>query len=119
MPRTLEEIMATLPEDRRARVEARGAELLAEVQGLKELRKIAGKTQKAVADKLHIKQPGVHQVEQQADLYLSTLTRYVEAVGGTVELRVTLPEAGPVILTGLGDLRSTRSSPAKRDRQPA
>jgi len=105
MARTHEEIMAALPAERRAKIEARTAEVLAEVEGLKALRKIAGKTQKAVADKLEITQPGVHQIEQQADVYISTFARYVEGLGGTVEFRVTLPETGAVVLTGLGDLK--------------
>lgn len=118
MARTRADIMATLPEDRRLKVEARTAEMLAEVEGLRALRKLAGKTQRSVADKLRVKQPSVVQMEQQSDLYLSTLTRFVEAAGGTLELRVTLPDTGPLVLTGLGDLRPEGARP-KRERTAA
>jgi len=34
------------------------------------------------------------------------LRRFVEAAGGTLELRVTLPGKGVMSLTGLGDLNA-------------
>jgi hypothetical protein len=43
-------------------------------------------------------------MERQADLYLSTLRRFVEAAGGTLELRVELPGKGVLHLTGMGDI---------------
>lgn len=105
MGRTREEIMATLPPARRARVEARAAELAAEVEGLKALREIAGRSQEQIARSLGVKQPSVLKMERQADLYLSTLRRFVEAAGGTLELRVELPGKGVLRLTGMGDIR--------------
>lgn len=36
---------------------------------------------------------------------LRALRRFVEAVGGSLEIRVELPGKGVVRLTGLGDLR--------------
>ncbi|MCZ8194095.1 XRE family transcriptional regulator [Brevundimonas sp.] len=97
--------MATLPPARRARVEARAAELAAEVEGLKALREIAGRSQEQIAQSLGVKQPSVLKMERQADLYLSTLRRFVEAAGGTLELRVELPGKGVLRLTGMGDIR--------------
>ena len=104
MPRTHEEIMASLPPARRAGIEARAAEMLAEVEGLKALREIAERSQEQIAQGLGIKQPSVLKMERQTDLYLSTLRRFVEAAGGTLELRVTLPGKGVMTLMGLGDL---------------
>jgi len=104
MPRTHEDIMAALPEDRRARIEDRAAEMLAEVEGLKALRLLAQRSQDQIAQGLGITQPSVLKMERQTDLYLSTLRRFVEAAGGTLELRVTLPGKGVMHLTGLGEL---------------
>lgn len=104
MGRTREEIMAGLPKDRRARIEARVAELAGEVEGLKALREIAGRTQAQIAQSLGVKQPSVLKMERQADLYLSTLRRFVEAAGGTLELRVELPGTGVLHLTGVGEI---------------
>lgn len=104
MGRTHSEIMAAMPEERRGRIEARTAELVGEVEGLKALRQLAERSQVEMATTLKIKQPSVHKIERQTDLYLSTLRRYVEAAGGTLELRVELPGKGVMYLTGVGDL---------------
>ena len=104
--RSHDEIMAALPPERRRRIEARATELIAEVEGLRALRKLAERSQVAIARELKIKQPSVHKIERQTDLYLSTLRRYVEAAGGTLELRVELPGKGVMHLTGLGELKA-------------
>ena len=102
MPRTLEELMDALPAERRAKVEARSADLIAEVEGLKAFRQLAERSQEQIAQSLGIKQPSVHKIEKQTDLYLSTLRRFVEAAGGSLELRVELPGKGVLHLTGVG-----------------
>ncbi len=106
MGRTHSEIMTALPPERRRKIEARSAELIAEVEGLQALRKLAERSQAEMAKELKIKQPSVHKIEKQTDLYLSTLRRYIEAAGGTLELRVRLPGKGTMHLTGVGDLHS-------------
>ncbi|MFO1014409.1 MAG: XRE family transcriptional regulator [Caulobacteraceae bacterium] len=106
MGRTREEIMAALPKARRVRIDARAAELVAEVEGLKALRELAERSQEQIAQALGVKQPSVLKMERQADLYLSTLRRFVEAAGGTLELRVELPGKGVLHLTGMGDITS-------------
>ena len=75
------------------------------MEGLKALRQIAERSQEQIAQGLGIKQPSVLKMERQTDLYLSTLRRFVEAAGGTLELRVSLPGKGVMHLTGLGELR--------------
>ena len=105
MGRTYEELMDALPEERRHKVEERTRELVAEIEGLKALRLLAERSQEQIASSLGIKQPSVHKIERQTDLYLSTLRRFVEAAGGTLELRVELPGKGVLHLTGIGQLR--------------
>ena len=53
---------------------------------LRELRKVAGKTQVEVAEVLKMSQGQVSLTERREDHLLSTLRRYVEALGG--ELKV-------------------------------
>lgn len=106
MGRTLDEVMAGLPEERRQAVDARAEVLLREVEGLRALRALAEHSQEQIADGLGIKQPSVHKIERQTDLYLSTLRRFIEAAGGTLELQVNLPGKGTIRLTGIGDLHS-------------
>ncbi len=99
MGRSHSEIMAALPEERRRRIEARTQELVAEVEGLKALRQLAERSQEQIAETLGVKQPSVHKIERQTDLYL-------EAAGGKLELRVELPGKGVLHLTGVGDFHA-------------
>jgi hypothetical protein len=110
MARTHQEILDSLPADRRGKVAARAAEVRREVEGLRALRLLAERTQEQLAESLGVKQPSVHKMERQSDLYLSTLRRFVEAAGGTLELVVTLPGTGTVHLSGIGEI--TEADPA-------
>ena len=69
MGRTLSEIMAELPPERRKRIDARYRELKEEVESLRQLREVAGKAQADIAAALKIKQPSVSKIERQADMY--------------------------------------------------
>ncbi|MFA7261543.1 MAG: helix-turn-helix domain-containing protein [Caulobacter sp.] len=104
MARTRAEILAGLPPARRARIEVATAERIAEVEGLRALRKLAGHSQAYVARALGVKQPAVAQMEKRTDVYLSTLRQYIEAAGGRLDLIVEMPGLEPVRLTGFGDL---------------
>lgn len=108
MPVTHEDLMARLPQDRQARIRERAAELHREVEGLKALRRLARRSQEQIAQSLGVKQPSVLKIERQTDLYLSTLRRFVEAAGGTLELRVELPGTGVFTLTGVGEIDPDR-----------
>ncbi|HEX8418631.1 MAG TPA: XRE family transcriptional regulator [Sphingomonas sp.] len=98
----MEQIKAEMTPKRRAKVEARTAQLISEVEGLKAFRVLAERSQEQIAESLGIKQPSVHKIEKQTDLYLSTLRRFVEAAGGSLVLRVELPGKGVLHLTGVG-----------------
>jgi hypothetical protein len=49
-------------------------------------------TQVALAERLHMAQPSVSRLERQADLYVSTLRRYIEAIGGRLEIHAVFPD---------------------------
>jgi predicted XRE-type DNA-binding protein len=127
MGRRLDDVIAALPEDRRERIDARFEEMKAEVESLGELRRVAGKAQAEIATTLKIKQPSVSKIEKQADMYLSTLKSYVEAVGGQLELIVRLPSRAPLRIERLGDVvgpkvvteRRTKSTNTRRSRAKA
>ena len=104
MGRSLEEIVAELPDERRERVEARYLQLRQEIEGLRELRRLAGKAQAEIATTMKIRQPSVSKIEKQADMYLSTLRSYVEAAGGELDLVVRLPGRAAIHLQRLGDV---------------
>ena len=109
MARTLTEVVGSLSPERQARVSARRLELQRDVESLRQLRQVAGKAQSEIASALKIKQPSVSKIERQADMYLSTLRTYVEALGGHLELVIHLPDRPPLKLHGLTDLAEEAS----------
>lgn len=74
-----------------ARVDARVAKTL-ESMPLAEIRKAIGMTQAELAGQLDVAQGSVSKIENAADMYLTTLRKYIEALGG--ELRLTAVFAG-------------------------
>lgn len=111
MGRSLNQIIADLPPERKERIEARYQKLKQEVEGLRELRKITGKAQADLATALNIKQPSVSKIEKQTDMYLSTLRSYVEAIGGELELTVKLPARPALKIHSLGDVAASTDEP--------
>jgi predicted XRE-type DNA-binding protein len=114
MGRSLDDVIAALPPERQEKVETRFQELKQQVEGLGELRRVAGKAQAEIASALKIKQPSVSKIERQADLYLSTLRNYIEAIGGKLDLVVRLPSRPPIHLEHLGDVVAGHAVPVKR-----
>lgn len=102
MDRAVSRIVSPSPLQRQ-RSSKRAQELKRDVKGLRELRLIAGKGQADVAAALGIKQPSVSKIEQQGDMYLSTLRAYVEAIGGELELVVKLRQPPVLRLYRLAD----------------
>lgn len=59
---------------------------------LAEVRKARGKSQATLAKALGIAQPNVSQVESRPDTLISTLSQYIEALGGKLELHAKFPD---------------------------
>jgi hypothetical protein len=76
---------AHLTEAQQARVRARVAAELVELT-LRDLREEAGKTQVELAELTEMTQAELSRFERRDDRKLSTLRRYVEALGGELEI---------------------------------
>lgn len=111
MARPLNEKLAELSTARRAKVEARSADLIAEEMSLRELRRAMGKTQAKVAAELGVGQDSVARYEQRTDMLISTLSEFIHKVGGTLELTARFPNRVPVKIRGFGEI-STRADTA-------
>lgn len=59
---------------------------------LKSIRKLKKLFQYDVAERLSISQKNVCEIEKREDLYISTLKKYVEALGGTLKVIVEFNE---------------------------
>lgn len=111
---TLKERLDTLPTARRDKVEARAADLIAEEMTLRDLREAMTQTQERVAEKLGIKQENVSRIERRADLLISTLRGFVEAMGGKLHLVAEFPDRPAIELSGLAALDRKKETARKR-----
>ena len=87
--------------ERRARVDARKAEFRA-AMSLHELRQARALTQKAIGEVLKVNQPAVAKLERRADMYVSNLRSYIEAMGGRLSIVAEFPQ-GSVVITNFSD----------------
>ena len=96
-----DELTRDFTPERRARVDARKAELQAAMP-LHELRQARAMTQKAVGDVLKVKQPAVAKLERRTDMYVSNLRSYIEAMGGRLNIVAEFPQ-GSVVITNFSE----------------
>jgi DNA-binding XRE family transcriptional regulator len=104
MPNSLQDKLNQLPPERRAKIQARANQLIAEEMSLRDLRLARKLTQEKMAELLQIRQEGISRLEKRSDLHLSTLRDVVQAMGGELRLVVEFPDRPPVILSGFQEL---------------
>lgn len=83
---------------RRARIEAETQAILTGLR-LAELRTEQGLTQVQVAERLGTTQENVSRIERAEDTQLSTIRRYIEALGGSLELHAVFADRDIPITT--------------------
>ena len=91
------------PEAADAAARRLGDELHAHAATLAQVRRARHLTQVQLAKALCISQPEVSRVERHADLVLSTLRSYIEAMDGELRLVAHFDDTGDVLLT-IGDI---------------
>src|SRR5258707_2888641 len=110
--RPFKELTKGFSTERKARVAARVTQLKADMP-LAELRQARERSQEELARELKVGQPAVAKLEKRADMYVSNLRRYVEALGGSLEITARFAE-GTVSITNFSDLENSRSEPPGR-----
>ena len=103
--RTLREKMDP---ERQERIRKRTEELLAELP-LQELRQARALSQQELAEVLGLNQATVSKLERRTDMYLSSLRRFVEAMGGVLEISASFPE-GKVRIQLFEDLEEEKKA---------
>ncbi len=91
MTTNFEKVRETLTPERQARIRDRTQELLAELP-LQELRQARELSQEELAEVLGLNQATISKLERRTDMYLSSLRRFVEAMGGELEITASFPE---------------------------
>jgi len=75
---------------------------------LAEARRRRGVSQATIAEALEVSQPNVSRIEQEQDVYLSTLARYVAALGGHLEVLAVFDDETVTLLREPDDGPKTR-----------
>lgn len=91
MAKKFKDLVAKMPVEHQRRAKKRTAIMLAEM-ALQDLRKAQNVTQEAVANALAIRQASVSELEHREDTHLSTLRKYIEAIGGKLEVVARFPD---------------------------
>ena len=94
--------------ERQERIRNRTEELLAELP-LQELRQARALSQQELAEVLGLNQATVSKLERRTDMYLSSLRRFVEAMGGELEISASFPD-GKVRIQLFEDLEEEKKA---------
>jgi len=100
MAKSLNDKLSELTPARRAIIQERANQLVAEEMTLRDLRLALKKTQQDLCETLHMKQDGISRLEQRSDMLLSTLNKYVVAMGGALKITAEFPNRPPVFIKG-------------------
>lgn len=103
MARNWNALKQAMSPESRARVDARVRDTL-ESMPLAEIRRAIGLTQTDLAAQLDMNQGSVSKIEHAADMYLTTLRKYVEALGGELHLTARFPNGRQIEIDQLGDV---------------
>ncbi len=91
MSAKFKDLMNSLPAEKQAKVKAMADDMRMELQ-LYRIREELELSQKQIAEALNISQPSVVALEKRGnDVKLSSVKRYIEAMGGALNLSVKLP----------------------------
>ncbi len=110
--RPFKELTKNFSEQRKKRVAERVVALKGEMP-LAELRQARERSQEELARALKVNQPAVAKLERRADMYVSNLRRYIEALGGSLEITAKFPD-GNVTITNFSDLDDAPEKPRAR-----
>ena len=113
MTKNLEEVLSKLPRKRREKIERRADELAT----LKDLRQAVKRTQVDLVSSLGGGQDTVSRLEQRGDMLISTLKRYVEAMGGRLHLVARFPDRPPVVIDRIAENPPDRRSVLRKSRR--
>ena len=90
-----------MPKERLQQIDKRKNEVLQEIT-IRDLRQVYKCTQKQLGEMLRINQAAISKMENQSDMYISTLRRLLEAMGARLKIVAEFPE-GEVVITQFSD----------------
>ena len=104
MGKTLKEKLEQLPLERQQKISEESNFLIAEEMTRQQLRLALKLTQEQMSKLLQIDQGNISQMEQNTDLMLSILRKYIADLGGDLKLVVEFPNRPQVTLSGISEI---------------
>lgn len=94
MPKKFSMLSASLKADphQRERIEQQKRAIITALE-LGRLRESRTMTQRELAEKMAVSQATISRIEHEEDIYISTLRSYVEALGGSLQLRAVFADS--------------------------
>ena len=89
----IQKVLNDLPKKRKEKIKAKAAEYIREYQTLADLRKDLGLTQEMIALRQGVKQVNISRLEKRNDMLISTLHKYIEALGCELEINIRMPQS--------------------------
>ncbi len=86
-------------------------DMISHADTLAAVRTALAMTQEEVARVLNVKQNAVAQMEKRSDLLISTLRKYVEAMGGQLALAIKTGQGDVILLDGLSSAAASKAKP--------
>ena len=103
MPTKVSDYLARLPQDEREEIAALTITLIQEEATLRKLREARERSQEEIAEKLGVQQAAVSKIERRTDMYISTLRKLIQAMGGDLDIIARFPDQPPVRITQFND----------------
>ena len=113
MARKFSELRSKMSAESQGRATARTEQMLREMR-LADLRRARELTQQQLASELKVNQAWISKVERQADMYLSTLRSYIEAIGGELDIVARFGDQS-VRIKQLDELEVRNEAPTLRE----
>jgi Helix-turn-helix. len=101
--RSFSVLRAKMTPEQRLAADVRASELRQEMS-LAELRLARKLTQETLASTLNVGQEAVAKMEKRTDMYVSSVRRYLEALGGELEIVARFPDGRSVTVSNFADL---------------
>lgn len=101
MSKSAKLIFDALPKNRKTRIQKEADKLISEYKTLQEFRRSLGMTQLELAEDLAISQVNISKLENRTDMHISTLRKYVEALGCHLEIKIKMPNKSEVLISSI------------------
>jgi DNA-binding Xre family transcriptional regulator len=104
MTKPYENLRNKIPSEQRNRIDKKARKILKEMS-LNDIRLSRRCSQTELADLLEIRQASVSKLEHRSDIHVSSLRKYIEALGGKLVIQAEFPE-GVVRIRDIGGLKN-------------